>query len=93
MIVLDFETSYGSVNGTGDAVKESRPATAGVEFGGGFVQRSSTSCTAIDAVLEQFVVFSCPWISTLTCVRENLGLYFHSLRRDILQPQREHSTI
>lgn len=57
--------TYGSVYGTGDSVKESWPATTGVEFGGRFVQRSSTSCTIVDAFVVYFVVFSCSWIPTL----------------------------
>lgn len=49
---LLIEKSYCSVYSSGESVKESWPATTGVKFGGGFVERSSTSCTAIDTIVE-----------------------------------------
>jgi len=65
---LLIEKCYGSGYSSGESIKESWPATTRVEFGGGFVERSSTSCTTIDAIVEYFVVFSSSWISTLHIV-------------------------
>ncbi|CAB79141.1 putative protein [Arabidopsis thaliana] len=52
---LLIEKCYGSGYSSGESIKESWPATTRVEFGGGFVERSSTSCTTIDAIVEYFV--------------------------------------
>lgn len=79
------KSAHSAVDGSGEALKESRPTTSGVEFCRGFVKRSPASSTVIHSLFEELVIRSCAWISALqwnhvksSNLHEALEIYVHA---------------
>lgn len=64
-----------AIYGSRKTIKESWPATTGIEFSCGLVERSSTSSAGINSLVIELVVFPSAWIPLYNLIMYRLHIY------------------